>query len=201
MATVVYHLRDRGGPLAAAWEKYFAGIPEVQPTVGDIFGVKVDAVVSPANCFGFMDGGIDLACSKRFGWQVQDRLREIIRSDWDGELPVGLALLIQTNAADIPFLISAPTMRAPVNVANTLNAYLAFRAVLRVVQRHNQQHPSAIKAVACPGLGTGTGEMPPTICAKQMRAAYDEVIGGKPSCPSGVNDALMQHYRLLREDE
>lgn len=31
----------------------------------------------------------------------------------------------------IRFLISAPTMRVPSNVAKTTNAYLAFRAVLR----------------------------------------------------------------------
>ena len=31
----------------------------------------------------------------------------------------------------IRYLISAPTMRVPANVAKTTNAYLAFRAVLR----------------------------------------------------------------------
>jgi len=200
MAEVTYHLRDRGGDLAAAWQRHFAGVTNVVPATGDIFGVSVNAVVSPANCFGFMDGGIDLAYSKRFGWQVQDRLREMIGRDWDGELPVGLALIVETDAPDIPFLVAAPTMRAPVNVSQTLNAYLAFRAVLRAVRRHNEQHSRSILTVACPGLGTGTGEMPPGICAKQMRAAWDEIEGGQPFHPSGVNDGLLQHYRLLREE-
>ena len=31
----------------------------------------------------------------------------------------------------IRYLISAPTMRVPANVAKTTNAYLTFRAVLR----------------------------------------------------------------------
>ena len=31
----------------------------------------------------------------------------------------------------IPYLISAPTMRVPEDVSDTVNAYLAFRAVLR----------------------------------------------------------------------
>jgi O-acetyl-ADP-ribose deacetylase (regulator of RNase III) len=200
MAGVTYHLRDRGGDLTAAWQRHFAGVSEVVPATGDIFGVRVDAVVSPANCFGFMDGGIDRVYSERFGWHVQDRLRDIIRRDWDGELPVGLAVMVETGAADIPYLIAAPTMRAPVSIAQTLNAYLAFRAVLRAVRRHNQQRAGSIRAVACPGLGTGTGEMPTGICAKQMRAAWDEVEGNQLFCPSGVNDALMQHYRLLREE-
>ncbi len=200
MAGVIYHLRDRGGDLTAAWQHRFAGVSEAVSATGDIFGVPIDAVVSPANCFGFMDGGIDRVYSERFGWHIQDRLREIIRRDWDGELPIGLALVVETGATVTPFLVAAPTMRAPVSVAQTLNAYLAFRAVLRVIRRHNQERPGSIGTVACPGIGTGTGEMPAGTCARQMRAAWDEVEGGQPFRPSGVNDALMQHYRLLREE-
>lgn len=200
MADVLYHLRDRGGDLTAAWRHHFAGVGRVVPATGDIFGVAVDAVVSPANCFGFMDGGIDRAYSERFGWHLQDRLRDEINHYWDGELPVGLAVVVETDAADIPYLIAAPTLRAPVSVAGTLNAYLAFRAVLRAVRRVNERRPGSIGAVACPGLGTGTGEMPAGVCANQMRAAWDEVEGGQPFHPTGVNDALVQHYRLLRDE-
>lgn len=200
MANVTYHLRDRGGDLADAWQRHFAGVPHVVPATGDVFGVPVDAVVSPANSFGFMDGGIDRVYSERFGWHVQDRLRELIARDWDGELPIGLALVVETGATDIRFLVAAPTMRAPVSVAGTLNAYLSFRAVLRAVRRFNQQRPGAIASVASPGMGTGTGEMPANLCAKQMRAAWDEIEAGQPFRPSGVNDALLQHYRLLRDE-
>jgi O-acetyl-ADP-ribose deacetylase (regulator of RNase III) len=200
MAGVTWHLRDRGGELADAWQRHFAGVPGVVPATGDVFGATVDAVVSPANCFGFMDGGIDRVYSERFGWHLQDRLREAIERDFDGELPVGLALVVETGAADVPFLVAAPTMRAPVSVAGTLNAYLAFRAALRAVRRLNEGRPGAIRAIACPGLGTGTGEMPAGICAKQMRAAWDEVEGGQAFRPKGVNDALLQHYRLLRDE-
>lgn len=201
MTAVVYHLRDRASELINAWQKHFADITEVQPAAGDIFGEKVEAAVSPANCFGFMDGGIDRVYSTRFGRQLQDRLRDRIQREWDGELPIGLAVLVETGDTDIPYLISAPTMRAPVSIAGTLHPYLAFRAVLRVVQRHNEQKPGGIKAVACPGLGTGTGAIPPALCARQMREAYDEVIGGKPFQPSGLKDALTQHRRLLHQEQ
>ena len=115
-------------------------------------------------------------------------------------MPVGLALVVETGAADIRLVVAAPTMRAPVSVARTLNAYLSFRAVLRAVRRLNEQRPGSVRSVACPGMGTGTGEMPAGICAKQMRAAWDDVEGGQPFRPKGVNDALMQHYRLLRDE-
>lgn len=119
MSEIIYHLRDIHAPLVAAWTKYFADIPQVRPSVGDIFGVQADAIISPANSFGFMDGGIDLVYSLRFGWQLQKRLQALLRSEYDGELPVGMAVLLGTDDPGLPYLISAPTMRVPTNVSNT----------------------------------------------------------------------------------
>ena len=142
MTPVTFHLRDCAQSMVDAWLRYFEGHPEVRPAVGDIFGEPVDTVVSPANCFGFMNGGIDRAYTQRFGQQLETRLRERIRSHWDGEMPVGVALAIETGAKDVPTLICAPTLRAPVSVAGTLNAYLAFRAVLRIIQRRTLRGPA-----------------------------------------------------------
>lgn len=160
MSEITFYLRDINAPLVAAWSQYFADIPQVQPSVGHIFGVQADAIISPANSFGFMDGGIDLVYSRHFGWQLQERLQKLLRDEYEGELPVGMAVLLGTNDPELPYLISAPTMRAPANVSDTLNAYLAFRASLRVIRKHNAQFPGAIKSVICPGLATATGEMP-----------------------------------------
>lgn len=201
MSDVIYHLRDINAPLVAAWSKYFAEVPQVRPSTGDIFGVQADAIISPANCFGFMDGGIDRVYSLRFGWQLQERLQRLLREEHEGELPIGMAVLLGTGDPELPYLISAPTMRAPANVSNTLNAYLAFRAALRIIQKHNALFPGAIKSVICPGLGTATGEMPVEICAKQMHAAYVQVVEGQTWNSSSINEIINEHYRLLRTDE
>jgi O-acetyl-ADP-ribose deacetylase (regulator of RNase III) len=201
MSSVTVHLRDINVGLVAAWERYFANVPAVEVSRGDIFGARADAIVSPANGFGFMDGGIDAAYSRRFGWQLQERLQSLLRTEYDGELPVGMAVLLGTGDPEIPYVVSAPTMRAPANVADTLNSYLAFRAALRIVRRHNDRFPGAIRSVLCPGLGTATGDMPVEICVKQMRAAYDQTVGEKPWRPTSVNDAIIEHYRLLRAEE
>lgn len=37
--------------------------------------IRTDAVISPANSFRFMDGGIDLLYCRRFGWHVQVHLQ------------------------------------------------------------------------------------------------------------------------------
>lgn len=63
--------RDQG--LGDAWAKHFGQQVNVTIMEGDICNMSCDAVVSPANSFGFMDGGLDLALSERFGWGLQDR--------------------------------------------------------------------------------------------------------------------------------
>src|SRR5437879_3477474 len=130
-------LRDRNEGLTAAWAKHFHGVEEVEISTGDIFGVEADAIVSPANSFGFMDGGIDLAYSEFFGWDLQERLQVLLRAEYDGELPVGQAVIVETHHATIRYLVSAPTMRVPMPVSDTANSYLAFRAALQAVRKHN----------------------------------------------------------------
>ncbi|HLK55298.1 MAG TPA: macro domain-containing protein [Chthonomonadaceae bacterium] len=191
-----YLLRDREPRLVAAWQKAFQDVPEVEASCGDIFDLEAVAIVSPANSFGFMDGGIDLAYSLRFGWDLQKRLQALLRKEYDGELLVGQAVLLETRDKAIPYLISAPTMRVPMSVDGTVNAYLAFRAVLRLVNAYNVEHPDAIPTVLCPGLGTATGLLPFDLCAKQMRTAWQNVQR-PPAAPVGVNDILLDHYAML----
>ena len=201
MTEVVFHLRDINAQLVAAWSKCFVDVPLVRPSLGDIFGVQADAIISPANCFGFMDGGIDLVYSRRFGWQLQARLQQLLHEEYEGELPIGLAVLLGTGDPELPYLISAPTMRAPADVSDTLNAYLAFRASLRVIKKHNALFPGAIKSVICPGLATATGGMPVGICARQMHAAYVQVMETQVWEASSINAIINEHYRLLRTDD
>jgi O-acetyl-ADP-ribose deacetylase (regulator of RNase III) len=192
------YLRDRNPAMAKAWEHHFKGIPDVEVSCGDIFDVTADAIVSPANSFGFMDGGIDLVYSRHFGHDLQERLQEVLRREYHGELPVGEALIVETHDAAIPFLISAPTMRVPMNVSETVNAYLAFRAALRAVIRHNATASKPIQTVLCPGLGTAVGAMPVNRCAQQMHMAYSVVVLEQIMRPTNLGQALDSHYGLVR---
>ncbi len=172
------YLRDRSPALVEEWRREFSDHPEVEVSCGDIFDRTADAVVSPANSFGYMDGGIDLVYLNRFGWDLQDRLQAHLRADHFGELPVGQATIVPTGDAQIPLLVSAPTMRVPQRIAGTINVYLAFRASLVAVLRHNStalEHP--ITSLLVPGLGTGVGRVPFVQAARQMRLAHDAVIG------------------------
>jgi len=130
------YLRDRNTDVVEEWWKQFGDVDDVDISCGDIFvnDIRADAIVSPSNSFGFMDGGIDLAYARHFGWHLEDRLRKAISDEHDGEPLVGQAQIIETRTEKTPWLISAPTMRVPMNVANSPNAFLAFRAVLQFYQ-------------------------------------------------------------------
>lgn len=186
--------------LVREWEKTFADCPSVRSSQGSILEESADAIVSPANSFGYMDGGLDLVYSQHFGWDVEGRIREIILNAYDGELPVGQAIVCKIERKQPPFfMISAPTMRVPMKVDQTVNAYLAFRAVLRAVRQHNEDgQETPICSVLCPGLGTGEGNMPFEKCARQMRYAYDVVALRRPLRKGGLGRAVENHMELLR---
>src|SRR5436190_19411233 len=114
--------------LADARERHCGDLPDVTVHRGSILDLSVDAVVSPANSFGFMDGGIDHLYSHHFGWSVQDRLQELIRTRHHGELLIGTAEIVETGNLRIPYVIAAPTMRVPMVLSETINPYLAARA-------------------------------------------------------------------------
>ena len=193
-------LVDPQRALVQCWLRTCQDLPGVEIVEGSIFDVECDALVSPGNSFGFMDGGLDLAISRFFGWQVQERLQERIRTRHAGELLVGQAELIPTDHARIPYVIAAPTMRVPSVLGASVNAYLALRAVLLLIAhgRLEDGRPisDAIEDLAVPGLGTGTGGMPPGICARQMRAALGDVLEQETPFPSSWAEARERHEKL-----
>ena len=189
-------LRDRNINLVIAWSREFKGYRNVKVSCGDIFDIKADAIISPANSFGFMDGGIDLLYSEHFAWELQDELQNKIRNCFYGELHVGVATIVETKNDNIKYLISCPTMRVPENVSNTVNAYLAFRAGLIEVVNFNKSSNEKITSILCPGLGTSSGKMAKTICAKQMKYAYDSIFTHGNHFPSDLWEAHDLHNNL-----
>jgi len=167
-------LVDLWEPLTRAWSEVFAASDQVEVQQADFFAQDADALVSPANSFGIMDGGLDAAIRARLGGHIETAVQRRIVEEHHGEMPVGAAEVVPTGHERWPFLVVAPTMRVPESVAQTLNAYLAFRAVLLAIVRHNQRGGTQrIDSVVVPGLGTGIGAMDARRCAAQMRIAFD----------------------------
>ncbi len=197
-------LRDNNQAIAAEWQSLFSDFADVNVSCGDIFAegpwLDAEAIVSPANSFGFMDGGIDFVYSSYFGWGVSDKLRELLWTEYGGELLVGQAVVIDMRLTNpnaehkvridrMPYLISAPTMRVPSDVSKTVNAYLAFVASLRVAEKQG------IKSILCPGLGTAIGRLSPQGCAIQMYEAYKHY--NRPRFFDILANAHRLHYSML----
>ena len=129
-------LVDTNPEMTAAWHDAFGGADSVEIHEADFFSFDVDALVSPANSFGIMDAGLDLAIRDRLPGSEQ-AVQRVILERHHGELPVGQAEVVATDHARWPYLVCAPTMRVPENIASTVHPYLAFRAVLLAVRAFN----------------------------------------------------------------
>ena len=184
-------LVDNKMELADEWSKQFSDLiesdtVEVHGQV-DIMTFEGDAVVSPANSFGFMDGGIDLIYSLNMGWEVMYMLQAKIRGEFDGELLVGQHTVVPTGYGRYPNLLVVPTMREPKRLVDTDNVYLASKALFLAMRKHPE-----LKTVVCPGLGTGTGGVSPAECARVMRMAYDNWYLGE-----AVENGVMSPRNLM----
>ncbi|MEB3801203.1 macro domain-containing protein [Flavobacterium columnare] len=179
--------------LGEAWRNDFADCPNVEIISGDILQIPTDAIVSPANSFGFMDGGLDLHISETLSWHIEENLQNQIAQLDEKELLIGKSITIETGNDKIPYLISAPTMRVPMsfNIATSVNAYLAMKAILIAATKNDK-----IQTVSIPGLCTGCGRMPFHIASNQMFLAYDEVINGNYRTYENFGDAQKYQYRL-----
>ena len=102
-------------------------------------------------------------------------------------------MIIKTEDELIPYLISAPTMRVPMdyNIADSINAYLAMKATLIEAKKHEK-----IESIAIPGFCTGVGKMHPQIAARQMFQAFKEIEKGEKQEFHTFGDAQKYHWQI-----
>jgi len=194
--------------LFEAFEEYCSDLATVEIIHGSVLEVEADAYVSPANSFGFMDGGIDTLYCRHFGIEIQTRVREAILYQKHGELLVGDAIIVETGQAKTRFLIAAPTMRVPMVLgAETINPYLAMRATILMLRRgviqtgalKGEEVSAHVSTVAVPGLGTGIGRVPPKLCARQIRRAILDHRDKPHGLPQSWSDASAEHQLLFSD--
>lgn len=179
-----------------AWKNAFAQFPNVNVVLGYFEELpQYDCMVSAGNSFGLMDGGVDLAIVQKFGRSLESKVQEVIIEQYLGEQPVGTAFVVETDDEHHPFLIHAPTMRTPLFIRYTDYPYLAMWAVLRAVHQHNLQSDKKIMTLACPGLGTGTGQVEANEAARQMVAAYQNYLYPPEKLTWRVADARQEQIK------
>ena len=112
---------------------------------GDITKIACDAIVNPANSYGYMGGGVAGAIKRIGGIEIE---KEAV-----SKAPISLGKAIFTNSGNLPCLIviHAPTMKQPAMKIKKENVEVATRAALRLASEKK------IKTIAIPGMGTGVG--------------------------------------------
>jgi len=156
-----------------AWITYFAACPDVYPLCED-FGIfmdenDVECVVSPANSFGLMDGGYDLAITNWFGDELQKSVQRYIVDNLYGEQIVGTSFIINTPKDGIR-LIHTPTMRVPEPIIDETVVYNCMRSTLITALENG------INSIVIPAFGASTGLLDPEVVAKMMWLAYKQVF-------------------------
>jgi len=163
--------------LCTAWHKYFDKFSNVEIVNGHFEELpEFDCMVSAANSFGLMDGGVDLAIVRFFGGNLESRVQKYILERFLGEQPIGTSFIVPTEHERHPFIAHTPTMRIPMTIALTDNVYNAMWAMLLAIYQHNLNNGQRIKTIACPGLGTATGQVPFDEAARQMAVAYQHFL-------------------------
>lgn len=160
--------------------------------VGDVRDVirrnAPQILVSPANCHGWMDGGIDAIYMEMFP-EIEPRVKARIHqfgiktARGDPVLPIGSAVLVPTGpcvAGPIPtkLLACVPTMVTPQIITGTpTNVYWAMRGLLNLIHMIDRDGSwddvtgKTQITIACPCLGTGVGELEIGESTRQVQAA------------------------------
>lgn len=129
---------------------------------------KVDCVVSPANAFGLMDGGFDLAITNYYGEELQKKVQKYIIDNYYGEQPVGTSFIIETGK-DKEYLIHTPTMRTPERIIDPRVIYQCMRTCLIEAKKNN------IESIVIPMFGGACGHISSDTVARMMYEAYNQL--------------------------
>lgn len=153
-------------------ELYFESAPEVEIICDEFQHFmetrRVQCVVSPANAFGLMDGGYDLAITEWFGDQLQKRVQQYIIDHFYGEQPVGTSFLIDAGK-DSQLLIHTPTVRTPQLILEPRVVYQCMRTTLMCAAEHN------IESIVIPIFGGQIGGVRPQVAVEMMWKAYQQL--------------------------
>lgn len=197
------YLLDINPTMTKAWEKYFSNIQQIE-IVNDDFGhfmdthSDVEAVVSPANAYGLMDGGYDKAITDYFGKEIQYKIQEKINKEWYGEQPVGTSISIHTdkvvpNSQKMIRLIHTPTMRSPEVIIDARIVYQCMRTTLIEAEQQD------VHSIVIPAFGGLCGQIPLNTIAYYMHCAYKQLKEYRPHIATW-KDAIDTNQKLQRKE-
>lgn len=192
---------DRSKTMVNSWKNYF------HPVFVDTMSVEfihdnfinfmekhdrcIDAVVSPANAYGLMDGGYDAAITEYFGRDLQLSIQNKIIEEYFGEQPVGTSISIKIPNSDV-LLIHTPTMRTPSAIKDPTIIYQCMRTTLIEAIKNK------CESVVIPAFGGQTGRLNADVIAKMMYLAYLQICDNYEKREINWGNALEQASLLKK---
>ena len=129
---------------------------------GDLTKITCDAIINPANSFGYMGGGVAGAIKRIGGMSIE---KEAISK---APIPVGKAIVTSAGTLSCKYIIHAPTMKEPAINIDVNNVKLATKAAFDLGVKLK------LKSIALPGMGTGVGGVPTGDAAKVIAEIVKE---------------------------
>ena len=169
------YLLDTNKNMVKAWNKAFKEDKEIKVVEDNFIHFMntndVKCIVSPANSYGIMNGGYDLAIIDYFGESLQKEVQKKIKQDFYGEQPIGTAISVNIPGSKTnQVLIHVPTMQTPKPVKDDNIVYQCMRVALMEALKLK------VKSIAIPAFGGGTGNLSANVIAKRMEEAYEQII-------------------------
>jgi O-acetyl-ADP-ribose deacetylase (regulator of RNase III) len=143
----------------------------IHVAVGDITQLTVDAIVSPSNSLGIMQGGVAGQLREAGGPEVEEEVRQ------SAPIAVGAAVVTSAGRLFCKNLIHVPTMEEPGMKVGVENVRRATRAALLAAARYGHQ------SIALPTIGAGVGGVP---LDEAVRAMVDELRAHRQPQPEVV---------------
>ena len=178
------HFVDEEKKMTDAWKEAFSSIEDVP---GVRYGVvrsdfggfmdehpEIDAVVCPADSFGFMTGRFGLSVKDYFGGKLENSLRNQIANYSCGMISVGSSESVFVGYSEYypngRYLIAAPVSMIPEKILDPRIIYWCVRSSLISCVK------LGLGDVVIPALGSGQGMVDPEIIAEFTALACGQVF-------------------------
>jgi O-acetyl-ADP-ribose deacetylase (regulator of RNase III) len=143
--------------------------PSFEVELGNPLAFDIDAVVSPANTKGIMNGGYDAVLRRYFGVGIEYKVRQYFDKF---KLDVGEAIAVKTFHSKVEWLIVTPTVSVTgegLSGHATVSYSCAYNAV-------KVAHEKGVEYLGMTGLGSGVGGLDRRVSAKQQVQGIEDAL-------------------------
>ena len=143
--------------------------PSFEVEEGNPLAFDVDAIVSPANTKGIMNGGYDAVLRRFFGVSIEYLVQQYLEKF---KIDVGQAIAVKTGHPKVHWLIVTPTVSVNgegLSGHESVSYACAYNAV-------KVAHQRGVKYLGMTGLGSGVGGLDRRISARQQVQGIEEAL-------------------------